>query len=85
MPQMSKPLWAARRRLQEMPKERPVVREEKPHVEMRSPSYAGVDVNHPRIVEAITALSKQGKRVEEIAKIVGMPAEVIRKHQDGAS
>lgn len=39
--------------------------------------YQGVDVNHPRIVEAIKTLLGQKKEKDDIAKIVGMPREVI--------
>lgn len=39
--------------------------------------YQGVDVQHPRIVEAIKVLAKQGKSTQEIAKVVGMPHEVV--------
>ena len=39
--------------------------------------YQGVDVQHPRIVEAIQVLAKQGKSTDEIARVVGMPHEVV--------
>jgi len=42
--------------------------------------YQGVDTEHPRIVEAIKTLAKQNKQVYEIAKLVGMPYEVIEKY-----
>jgi hypothetical protein len=42
--------------------------------------YQGVDVEHPRIVEAIKTLAKQDKQIYEIAKIVGMPYEVVQKY-----
>lgn len=45
------------------------------------PKYQNVDVDHPSIVSAIQNLSKQGKRKEEIMKVVGMPAEVIERVQ----
>ena len=45
------------------------------------PKYHNVDVDHPTIVSAIQNLSKQGKRKEEIMKVVGMPAEVIERVQ----
>ena len=44
------------------------------------PEYQGVDVEHPRIVEAIKNLAKQEKQAVEISKIVGMPYEVVRKY-----
>lgn len=40
--------------------------------------YGGVDVQHPRIVEAIRVLAKQGKTTQQIVKIVGMPHEVVQ-------
>ena len=40
--------------------------------------YGGVDVQHPRIVEAIKTLAKQGKTTEQMVKIVGMPHEVVQ-------
>lgn len=43
------------------------------------PKYNGVDVDHPRIVEATKNLIKQGKRREEVMKIIGMPHEVIQR------
>lgn len=43
--------------------------------------YDNVDVDHPRIVEAIKTLAKQYKSTDEIAKIVGMPHEVVRKYE----
>lgn len=44
------------------------------------PEYNNVDVEHPRIVEAVKTLTKQKKSSEEICKIVGMPYEVVRKY-----
>jgi len=42
------------------------------------PEYGGVDTQHPRIVEAIKVLSqREKKQIYEIAKIVGMPYEVV--------
>lgn len=43
-------------------------------------TYAGVRVNHPRIVATIQQMVKQGKKIEDIMRVVGMPAEVVRKH-----
>ena len=45
--------------------------------EVTSPKYAGVDVDHPRIVEYIRNMLKQGEKKEKIAKVVGMPLEVV--------
>jgi len=42
--------------------------------------YQGVDVEHPRIVEAVKNMTKQYKSAEEISKVVGMPYEVVRKY-----
>ena len=42
--------------------------------------YAGVDVDNPRIVDAIKTLSKQGKNNGQIMRIVGMPQEVVDKY-----
>lgn len=42
--------------------------------------YQGVDVEHPRIVEAVKNMTKQYKSVEEISRVVGMPYEVVRKY-----
>jgi len=42
--------------------------------------YQGVNVEHPRIVEAIRTMVKRGESKERIAKIVGMPYEVVDKH-----
>ena len=39
--------------------------------------YQGVNVYHPRIVEAIKVLAKKGDSTEKIAKVVGMPHEVV--------
>lgn len=44
------------------------------------PKYQGVSVDHPSIVAAIENLARQGKEKMEIAKIVGMPYEVVDKH-----
>ena len=46
----------------------------------REPTYQGVSVEHPRIVDAIKNLAKQGKSKDEIRRIVGMPNEVIERH-----
>src|SRR3972149_40147 len=43
--------------------------------------YQGVDVDHPRIIEAVKNLVKAGKKTDEIARVVGMPHEVIRKYE----
>ena len=43
--------------------------------------YANVSVDHPRIVEGIRALKQKGYSTEKIVKIVGMPHEIVRKHE----
>jgi len=42
--------------------------------------YQGVDTDHPRIVEGIKTLAKQGKEVHEIQEIIGMPREIVEKY-----
>lgn len=49
-------------------------------VTVTTPTYGGVSVDHPSIVEAIRTMAKQGKKVPEIMRVVGMPAEVVRRH-----
>ena len=49
-------------------------------VTVRTPEHQGVSVEHPRIIEAIKNLSKQGRTREDIVKIVGMPGEVVAKY-----
>ncbi len=43
--------------------------------------YQGVDVDHPRIQEYAKNMAKQGRTVEEIAKVVGIPHEVAEKYK----
>ena len=43
-----------------------------------TPTYQGVHVDHPTIVDAIKNLVKQGRRREDIVRIVGMPHEVVQ-------
>ena len=43
--------------------------------------YLGVDTDHPTIVNAIRTMANQGKSTEEIMKVVGMPSEVVKRHQ----
>ena len=45
-----------------------------------SPTYAGVNVDNPRIVAAIKECAKRGVSKEETMKVVGMPMEVVDKH-----
>ncbi len=44
--------------------------------------HKDVDVNHPSIVSSIKRMASEGKKVEEIMRVVGMPAEVVRKHTE---
>ena len=46
-----------------------------------SREYQGVDVDHPRIVEFVKQATKNGLPKEQIAKLAGMPVEVVEKHQ----
>ena len=48
--------------------------------DVTDPTYGGVPVTHPRIVEAIQTLAKIGKSKEEIMKVVGMPEEIVRRY-----
>lgn len=54
------------------------IKEDRATVE--SPRYSGVSVDHPAIVDAIKTMAKEGKKLQEIMRVVGMPAEVIRRH-----
>ncbi len=45
------------------------------------PKYAGVNVEHPDIKATIKNMVVQGKKNEEIAKVVGMPHEVIERYR----
>lgn len=49
--------------------------------EVRDPHYAGVSTEHPSIVASIHNMTKQGKSKEEIQRVVGMPREVVERHQ----
>ncbi len=50
-------------------------------VEVQGPAeYAGVRVDHPRIIEATKLLHRQGRNLEDICRIVGMPQEVVQKY-----
>ena len=48
--------------------------------EVTPPTYSGVSVDHPSIVSAIKNMAKDGRKLKEIMKVVGMPAEVVRRH-----
>ena len=53
--------------------------EEKAQTEVSTPSYQGVSVDHPRVVDTIKNCKKQGMTKEQAQKIVGMPMEIIDK------
>lgn len=44
-------------------------------------TFQGVDVQHPTIVAAIKTMTKQKQPPEVIARVVGMPMEVVRSVQ----
>ena len=48
--------------------------------EVTPATYSGVAVDHPSIVSAIKNMAKDGRKLKEIMKVVGMPAEVVRRH-----
>jgi len=47
--------------------------------EVNDMKYAGVSTSHPKIVDAIKSLKRQGKSTEHIMKVVGMPYEIVKK------
>lgn len=49
--------------------------------EVRDPHFAGVSTEHPSIVTSIQNMTRQGKSKEEICRVVGMPMEVVERHQ----
>lgn len=49
-------------------------------VTVTTPTYGGVSVDHPSIVDAIKNMAKSGKKLPEIMRVVGQPAEVVRRH-----
>jgi hypothetical protein len=52
------------------------------HIGVEKPRYQGVEIDNPTIVTYIKNMIKQGKRTEEIAKVVGMPFSVVRKYEE---
>ena len=46
-----------------------------------SETYQGVPTDHPRIVEYIKNMVRQGQSREDICRIVGMPHEVVEKYE----
>lgn len=45
-------------------------------------THQGVAVDNPTIVSYIKTMVKQGRRTEDIMRVVGMPAEVIHRYQE---
>lgn len=45
-------------------------------------TYQGVRVDNPTIAAYIKTMVKQGRRTEDIMRVVGMPAEVIHRYQE---
>lgn len=50
-------------------------------ISVKSPQYNGVSVEHPSIVSSIKVMVKQGRKTEDIQRVIGMPREVIEKYQ----
>lgn len=55
-----------------------------PPVEVETPTYNGVRVNHERLLEGIRSLLKQGRSNADICRIIGVPQEVVdrERHKD---
>lgn len=45
------------------------------------PEHNELDVEHPRIAEYTKNMIRQGRSVEEIVKVVGMPHEVVERYK----
>jgi hypothetical protein len=43
--------------------------------------YNNVDMDHPSIRAAIETMTRQGESKEKIMRVVGVPGEVVDKHQ----
>lgn len=41
------------------------------------PEYNGVDVEHPSVVNSIKQMLKDGRKKEDIMRVVGVPHEVV--------
>jgi hypothetical protein len=51
-------------------------------VDVEGPAtFAGVRVNHPSIVSACKQMWKQGRKLEDIMRVTGMPAEVCQRYK----
>jgi len=37
--------------------------------------------DHPSIVSSIKRMTEEGKKIEDIMRVTGMPSEVVLKHQ----
>jgi len=49
-------------------------------IEVTTPKYNNVSVEHPSIVKAIKNMAKNGEPKEKIVKVVGMPMEVVERY-----
>lgn len=49
--------------------------------EVKEPEYNGVNVNHPSIIAGIQNMTRQGRPKEEIMQVIGVPGEVVERHQ----
>jgi hypothetical protein len=41
----------------------------------------GVNIRHPSIVASVSNMTKRGAKVEEIVRLVGIPAEAVKQIQ----
>lgn len=53
--------------------------------EVHEQKYQGVSTDHPGIKDFIKGAHKQGRSKEEIAKLSGMPIEVVERHIRGSA
>jgi hypothetical protein len=49
-------------------------------MEVKTPRYAGVEVDHPHIVSHIKSCAKQGLSKDFAQKTSGMPREVVERY-----
>lgn len=52
------------------------------HITVEAPRYQGVEVDNPTIVRYIRNMIRQGRKTEEICRVVGMPAQVVKKYEE---
>lgn len=50
-------------------------------IEVNSPKYNNVDVDHPRLVKGIRDMVKDGRKTEDVMRIIGVPKEVVHKYE----